>query len=157
MPTIIKVQEIGEATPMYVNADHFLEFYSRSDTKHTVIEYINGTTIVVKGHHDEIAALIREAMNPFGSDYKLPQWARERETDLPEGYTTGVQTGNWPGLTELHGESTSDGHEDPNTVPLPNLKPVVMPEDNMAPVPDYKWPEWERNLGSGIVPGTPKE
>ena len=136
MPTIIKVQHVrkdGSLHPTFINADQIVAFHATpfkvEDTECSMIEFADGDARVSKNSPDEIAALIAEAMNPLGADYKLPEWAREREADLPE---------------------------DTNVVPLPKLKPV-MPEDNIARVPDYKWPEWERNLGSGIVPGTPKE
>ena len=130
MPTIIYVHEIGEGgevTPTYVNADQIRRVYTSSRLHLTL--FADGSAMLTQESPDEIAALIAERMNPLLADYKLPEWAREREADLPE---------------------------DTNVVPLPKLKPV-MPEDNIARAPGYEWPDWERNLGSGIVPGTPKE
>ena len=127
MPTIIKVQDTNERKDVYVNADQMQRVYTSSG-QHT-LRFADGSAMWTQESPDEIAALIAEAMNPLGADYKLPEWAREREADLPE---------------------------DTNVVPLPKLKPV-MPEDNIARAPGYEWPDWERNLGSGIVPGTPKE
>ena len=87
MPTIIKVHEVGEANHRYVNADYIVEFYTcPDDGQHTII-FSDKCCMEVKESPDEIAALIAEAMNPLGSDYKLPEWAREREADPPEGDT----------------------------------------------------------------------
>jgi len=112
MPTIIKVQDTSETSAAYINADHMQRVFTSKDSGRHFIQFVDGSVMSVKESPDEIAALIHEAMNTRGSDYKLPVWARERETDLPEGDTLYEQHlknfQKWYG-DPTPGTSTSDG------------------------------------------------
>jgi len=92
MPTIIKVHEVEDTHPVYINADLVQRAFTSKASGRLFIQFVDGSVMSAKESPDEIAALIHEAMNPDKVELRY-----------------GVQTGNWPGLTEFHGESTSDG------------------------------------------------